>query len=481
MTEHTETPLSPAEQEVRDLIVRVARRGSTVELPLVQVTETTGPRRSRSKALYVPLAAVLAVAAVVALVLLLVAGPATHPPVTASRSAGSTSLRMELVDSTSSPFQSVGGGPQTGDLLCVTTSTCYASDDEPPGGLGWEVTADGGVSWRTLAPLPEGRLLMDPLSCPTSTTCVGSDEPTIQGGLAPSQHPELAWTTDGGRNWRLDVLPVPAGASNSTIERLSCPTTSDCVAFLADQGAGSSGTPTTTNFFMTTTDGGSTWTSSVAPTGLTGLWTLQCDRSGDCIGLVPSGTVQAPSAEGIVAVSRSNWGAPWTMTTSPMPFGAGILHFECGDTLHCILAFPVDEGTTFDIARTSDGGQTWTTTAAPSGWPAIAISLSCADGEDCYLSASDFTRHGYRSPALEVTHDGGTSWTPLQLPDVAGQPLALVYPLSCPVAAGCIGVGATPEEFNTPPRLSHPPNLTAPPSPNKNRVIISNLVPSSSS
>jgi photosystem II stability/assembly factor-like uncharacterized protein len=147
---------------------------------------------------------------------------------------------------------------------------------------------------------------------------------------------------------------------------------------------------------------------------------------------------------------------------------------ECGDTLHCILAFPSGEGT-FDIARTSDGGQTWTTMAAPSGWPAIAISLSCADGEDCYLSASDYTHGNYASPALEVTHDGGASWTPLQLPDVAGQPLALVYPLSCPVAAGCIGVGATPEEFNPSSRLSPSSN------PNKNRVIISNLDPGSSS
>jgi hypothetical protein len=118
--------------------------------------------------------------------------------------------------------------------------------------------------------------------------------------------------------------------------------------------------------------------------------------------------------------------------------------------------------------------------AAPSGWPAIAISLSCADGEDCYLSASDSTRSGYASPALEVTHDGGATWTALQLPDVAGQPLALVYPLSCPVAAGCIGVGATPAEFSPPSRLTTPPNLTAPPSPNKNRVIISNLAPAGS-
>ena len=475
MTEHTETPLPPAEREVRDLIARVARRGATIELSVAQVTDITGRRGSRSRALYVPLAALVAVAAAVALLLFLVAGPATHQPAAPSRSAGSSSLRMELVDSTSSPFQSVGGGPQTGDLLCVTASTCYASESDLIGS-GWEATTDGGVSWHALAPLPEGRHLTDPVSCPTSTTCIGNDAQTVPG-VAPAQVPGLAWTSDGGRSWRLDPLPVSAGAISSTVEQLSCPTASDCVAFLADQAAGSSAAPTGNDFFMTTTDGGSTWTASAAPADLTDLWTLRCNGDGDCIGLIPTGTVQDPSTESIVAIRSSNWGRSWTTTSSPMPSGPGILLIACGDALHCIAAFPADQGTTFDLARTSNGARTWTTAPAPAGWPAIAISLSCADGEDCYLSASDPTQAGYRSPALEVTHDGGASWTPLQLPDVAGQPLALVYPLSCPVAAGCIGVGATPDEFNPPTRLTAPPARTAPSSPNKNRVIISNLMP----
>jgi hypothetical protein len=476
MTEHAETSLPPAERDVRDLIARVARRGATIELSVAQVTEVTGPRRSRSRAFYVPLAALVAVAAAVALVLFLVAGPATHQPTTPSPSAGSSNLRMELVDSTSSPFQSVGGGPQTGDLLCATASTCYASESGLSGS-GWEATTDGGVSWHALAPLPEGRHLTDPVSCPTATTCIGSDAPTLTGGIAPAQVPGLAWTSDGGRSWRLDPLPVSAGATNSTVEQLSCPTASDCVAFLADQGADSSAASTGTDFFMTTTNGGSTWTSSAAPGGVADLWTLRCDEDGNCIGLIPTGTVQDPSAEAIVAIRSSNWGRSWTTTSSPMPSGPGILLIACGDALHCIAAFPADQGTTFDLARTSNGGQSWTTGPAPAGWPAIAISLSCADAEDCYLSASDPTHAGYGSPTLEVTHDGGASWTALQLPDVAGQPLALVYPLSCPVPAGCIGVGATPDEFNPPSRLTAPPNRTAPPPPNKNRVIISNLMP----
>jgi photosystem II stability/assembly factor-like uncharacterized protein len=475
MNELTETPPSPAEREVKDLIARVARRGATVELSLDLTAVAQEPRRHRSKALYVPLAALMAIAAVVLAVLFLVVGPGTPPPGATSHSEGSSSLRMELVDSTSSPFQSVGGGPQTGDLLCPTTSTCYASQSGS-GGLYWETTTDGGVTWHPLARLPEGRLLADPLSCPTPTTCVGDAEPTVGGGLAPSDQPEVAWTSDGGKQWRLHPLPVPAGDGHATLERLSCPTSSECVAFLTNS-------PTTNpSVFMITTDGGTTWKSSAAPTGLSGLWALRCDKDGSCIGLDPLGSVQAPNTEAIVAIRSSDLGATWTTSSSPMPAGPGILHMDCGDALHCMMAFGVDNGATFDIARTSDGGQSWTKVTAPAGWPSTAISLSCADGEDCYLSASDYARSGYVSAALKVTHDGGVSWTALRLPDVKGKPLALVYPLSCPVASGCIGVGATPQEFDISPRLSHPPHLTAPPSPNnKNRVIISNLLPSRNS
>lgn len=470
MTQHTESPLTPAEEEVRARIARVAGRGAGIELSLSETTGARRPSRRRSRPLSIAVGAIVAFAAALALVLVLAASP-TGPAGNPQGSSPSPSLRMELVDSTSSPFQSVGGGPQAGDLVCVTASTCYASQSGP-GGLAWEATDDGGVSWHTLASLPEGRHLGELLSCPSTRTCIGVDGPSLERGQGALRSPELAWTSDGGRSWRLDRLPVPPGEQGSTVGQISCSTASDCVVFVSGSSS------TAGNFFMTTNDSGATWRSADAPAGLSGLWTLQCERSGACIGLVPFGSVRDPGAEGMVAVRSSDDGASWETTSTPMPFGPGIVHMECGDALHCILATASDGGTEpFDIARTSDGGRTWVTAAAPSGWPALPISLSCADGEDCSLSASAYTRGGYDSAALEVTRNGGQSWTPLQLPHVDGQPLALVYPLSCPVAAGCIGVGATVKEFDTPPRSGRP---TAPPS-NKDRVIISNLSSASGS
>lgn len=166
MTQHTESPLTPAEEEVRARIARVAGRGAGIELSLSETTGARRPSRRRSRPLSIAVGAIVAFAAALALVLVLAASP-TGPAGNPQGSSPSPSLRMELVDSTSSPFQSVGGGPQAGDLVCVTASTCYASQSGP-GGLAWEATDDGGVSWHTLASLPEGRHLGELLSCPSA-------------------------------------------------------------------------------------------------------------------------------------------------------------------------------------------------------------------------------------------------------------------------------------------------------------------------
>jgi hypothetical protein len=83
---------------------------------------------------------------------------------------------------------------------------------------------------------------------------------------------------------------------------------------------------------------------------------------------------------------------------------------------------------------------------APSGWANEALSLSCATGTDCFVSTADASSSGYSNPVIEATTDGGATWTPLRLPEVSGSSLGSIQPLSCPSAAGCIGVGALPGE-----------------------------------
>jgi hypothetical protein len=425
----------------------------------------------------------LTVAAAVALLALLLPNLLADNPTVVGHAKAPNSMKMQLVDSSTSPFASVGGGPQTGNLLCATVTVCYA--DESSGstmtGSGIERTDDGGATWRPTAALPDHAALAWPLSCPSAEVCLGTVSPLDGLSDLPLGSLHIVRTETGGASWVIHAVALPAGIALPTISQLSCPTAELCIAQVTGAVAGAAPAAPGANApaagaFMVTTDGGTTWHDEGAPSDLasTIFFTFHCDADGSCIGLAPTGSAQDPSTETVLAVRTTGVGAPWTTASYPMPFGLGILIMACGDSRHCIMAFPTDNGLKMDVAATTDGGLHWLIATEPSSWPTIAISLSCADGLNCFLSAADSTSTGgYADPLIEATHDGGSSWTPITLPDVDGGPLALVFPLSCPVPAGCIGVGATPQEFN-PPRSAQPPKPGSLPV-NGERVIVSNL------
>jgi hypothetical protein len=440
------------------------------------------------------LTVVVVVVALSLLVVVVVAAPFTASPSKRAR-PGAPPLghqKMRLIDSTTSPFQLVAGGPQTGNLECVTAAVCYAdaTSGSSPSGSGVERTADGGATWKETAALPDGEQLSWPLSCPTALVCFGV---ASEAGSNPLNNPgplQLALTVDGGRRWQIESLPVPAGISHGSVQQMSCPTAQTCVVDVV--GSTAAATPgqspsatsgqnpsATSGAFLSTTNGGQTWTESSAGAELASaqLWTLRCDSDGACLGVTLTGSVQAPASQAVVAVRSTDDGRTWTTTSTPLATGPGILLISCGDALHCMMAYPSLSGGRIAVATTSDGGATWRVAAAPASWPRVAVSVSCATAQDCFISAADPTQNGYGDPVIEATHDGGVTWAALALPMVDGAPLALVYPLSCPATTGCIGVGATPEEFSSPPS---PPTSGRLPTrgwipANRGRVIISNL------
>jgi hypothetical protein len=377
---------------------------------------------------------------------------------------------MRLVDSSSSPFKSIGAGAQSGNLECITASVCYAANTvASPDGWSIERTTDGGMTWHSVAPLPDDGLLTWPLACPTTDDCFGTVSHLGDESASPPS-PQLAVTTDGGTHWKIESVQIPPEFNGSSIDQISCTTSQSCVVHIFD-GAGESGAVIGT--FLTTDDAGAVWKpATVVPAaGSASLWTLKCDPGGACLGLVPTGSVSDPSAEAVDALRSNDDGRTWTVVSAHLAVGPGTFLVSCGDATHCLAAYNANNGTNIGLATTADGGATWKVSIAGPSWPNTAISVSCVDALDCFVSASGGTQQGYSNPVIEATHDGGTTWTSLTLPKLADSPLVIVYPLSCPVAAGCIGVGATAQEFSRP---QAPPKPGATP-PSEQRVIISNL------
>lgn len=360
-------------------------------------------------------------------------------PATRSSPAGSlrgrteppaASSPMRLVASVSS-FRPSGTGPQADSLDCVTASVCYLWDAGSQGRTAYR-TSDGGATWRPLAALPGGRSLAGhnagPPSCPTAETCAGA-----AGGMT------LAMTTDGGARWRVESLPAPAGVPGTSIGQVACATALRCVV-----QAGRT--------FLSTANGGRTWAeTAVVPKGAPGLWYLRCDPDGRCIGLAPTGT---NTNSGIVSMLSADNGHTWAVSGRQHAPASDLFMVSCGDALHCIDVS--DGGATM---TTSDGGVTWQDTAPVSASPGnlVPLSVSCAAALDCFVAASDFSQTapgatgpgGYQDATVEATHDGGATWTTIELPTMDGAPLAEVFPLSCPSQAGCIGVAATPRQANS--------------------------------
>ena len=334
---------------------------------------------------------------------------------------------MRLVDATSSPFRSVGSGHSPFELTCVTSRVCYVHGQP---GAAVQRTSDGGLTWRPVAALPDHlSLSASELSCPTTHTCAGLPGTAVSGSL------RLAITRDGGAHWRVESLPAPPGSTGAAIDQVSWGTAQACVVHLTDNGPGA---------VLSTTNGGKTWIpASVIPAGAPRfLYYLRCDSSGECIGLAPTGT---GSDGGMAAMRSADNGRTWAVTGSVHLPPAAIFLVSCGDALHCMSA--AGDG---QISTTSDGGVTWRTSDGPVPSSDTVTSVSCATGLACFVAASSMEdidgnshQQTYRLAVIEATSDQGTTWTPVSLPAVGGSPLALVYPLSCPTQAGCIGAAGT--------------------------------------
>jgi len=231
-------------------------------------------------------------------------------------------------------------------------------------------------------------------------------------------------------------------------------------------------------------DGGDTWTqASSVPTGPAGaVWRMNCTDSGSCLAIAAMG--DGPPAVGqnphwIVSLTSADWGNTWIAGPPAVYNDAAILYTSCPDASHCMLVMIGGPGG-YQIATTADAGMTWKVSGPPAGWLNIATTVNCATGRDCWIATSDYDARNpagaYSSPVIEVTHDGGQSWSSLALP-VSKPPISDVLTLSCPPSGdGCMGIGNLQDHFVLPPR-----NANETPAPLSGPLVISNLPPADQS
>jgi photosystem II stability/assembly factor-like uncharacterized protein len=310
-----------------------------------------------------------------------------------------------------------------------------------------EVSATG--SWQALS--PSGYQQAFSLVCPSNTNC-----------YADSAGGQLEYSNDGGSTWQ---QATGTGTATST-PQISCPDAQDCdvLADTADSGS----------TFLTTTDGGQTWTSQPgpavslggAPTGppsatQNGLAqdAMSCATISSCIVIAYDGDYSGSSTQ---VFTTSDGGANWSQRTFPSPASGDFLPSDvsCTATTCVTVGSIVGPYTQFHsgsgsgysgqgvatlagAAYTSDdGGTTWSASSSPPNADAGQVtSLTCPDATDCYAAATG---------GVFATADGGQTWDPVStsgLPGPSGSYHGWGFSsMSCATSSSCwLTGGAMPE------------------------------------
>lgn len=202
-------------------------------------------------------------------------------------------------------------------------------------------------------------------------------------------------TTTGGAAWSSQVIPTAVGY----LSGIGCSDRRHCTA--VGQAGQSSNGP---GAIITTSDGGAIWTQQSVPAGLSDVTAVSCLADGRCTAL---GTVPG----GVAALVSPGSGSPWLRQGTLPAAVSGATSISCTDVLHCWVA----ARTTVDLSHvagtvdvTLDGGATWTALPVPAGIGNLD-GVSCLDGSTTSTSSTQGTATSTTVPTT----------TPLGVPGVA--------------------------------------------------------------
>jgi len=349
----------------------------------------------------------------------------------------------------------------------------------PSSGATFRLVSDTGPSVQPFVGTQSSPQGLNQMSCPTAQVCymenvIGSRDP-VTGYY--NQVSYAYRSGDGGLTW----LPVTALAGMMLDTPMSCFSANDCMVGAQGQSNGINGSSVPQEF-LSTTDGGASWTTRPVPmppilgvdaaldptiAGRQGsLYGLQCFNSESCVafGTVPTDQPEQPVGDAggqtvarTVAMRTDDGGRTWSshvFAWSPTPTGATGWSNEQNATFSCPT-----QGTCLGLAtvlgqgdssghqpssllelRSTDGGVTWSSNWVPN-MQGGQTNLTCPDANHCYATVQVGAAGTQVTPEVLATTDGGTTWGLEQLFSSATIAWDGLTSITCPSSTTCWASG----------------------------------------
>jgi hypothetical protein len=377
------------EELFRELIAGTPSAGPGSRLPAV------GPRRARPRRTRLVAQSLATLVAGLAVVLAIASGvlsgpslpkgsfttpwrpsvPASATPAPGRDSPAPDGFRLASYV-TGGPHWSLAEGPAGlfNIVTCPSTSSCYMTltTPVPPSQVrtsSFYFSGDGGSSWARL-PFPSRLTLSSAQSCPSAEVCVAAadlDTRTVGGRV--SGKTVLVSTVDGGHRW--SVVPVPFSAQ---LFLLSCTSARACTGVTASAS--------NEERLIRTTNGGATWSVTLALSATSEVYALSCPSRSHCVATGADHRVGAPLPSDF-AMFSSDGGAVWAQAHMEGKSAAGLLTaLSCAGATDCtaVSAYnaliaplpapgPIPVGSFAgpsklyslrpNVADTTNGGKTW--------------------------------------------------------------------------------------------------------------------------
>lgn len=210
-------------------------------------------------------------------------------------------------------------------------------------------------------------------------------------------------TTDGGKTWKVMVVPGAEELDFRDVEAFD-----ESTAYLLAAGEGEK------SRIYKTTDGGTTWKLQLTnpdPKGFFDALAFWDETHGLAMGDPVGGRFQ---------LVQTTDGETWTPLTAEMPPAfADEGGFAASGT--CLVTYGTSAGwfctggpNGARVFRTTDRGKTWAAGTVPLGTgskSAGGFSLAFRDAEHGMIVGGDYTKPEETGPHAAVTSDGGTTWT----------------------------------------------------------------------